>query len=207
MNEDILTSVIVKPENKYLWNRCTRFEYDIFIESGYIAENPAKKIPKYDEYDHSVILMVHPVNKEKDKADLNIAGVMRLFYAPYADKMQEGLFPTFDLYDRSKLYGDKLEILMNLEPMDVINIGAMVIGKNFRKTTCFMQLINFFFKFCCENRYLYGFASLENFFLYDILKKIFTLIDLGPTISFRGAPSILTIIDIFDQLESSSMQC
>jgi hypothetical protein len=206
MNEDILTSVIVKPENKSLWNRCTRFEYDMFIESGYIAENPAKKIPKYDEYYHSVILMAYPVNKKKDEADINIAGVMRLFYAPHADKMQEGLFPIFDLYDRSKLYGDKLEILMNLEPTDVINIGAMAIGKNFRNTRCFIHLFLVFFKFCCENRYLYGFASLENFFLYDILKRYFTLIDLGPNISFRGAPSILTIIDIFDQLESSSTQ-
>jgi hypothetical protein len=121
--------------------------------------------------------------------------------------MQEGLFPIFDLYDRSKLYGDKLEILMNLDPTDVINIGALAIEKNFRNTLCFMQLMQFFFKFCCEKRFLYGFASLENFFLYDILKKYFTLIALGPSISFRGAPSILTIIDIFDQWESSSTQC
>ena len=67
MSEDILTSTIVEPENEYLWNRCTRFEYDIFIESRYIAENPEKKIPKYDEYNHSVILMVHPVNNKKDE--------------------------------------------------------------------------------------------------------------------------------------------
>lgn len=206
MNKDILNSTVVKPENKYLWNRCTRFEYDIFVESGYIAENPGKKIPKYDEYDHSVFLMVHPVNKKKDEADIIIAGVMRLFYAPYADKMQEGLFPIFDLYDRSKLYRDKLEIFMKLDPGEVINIGALAIGTKFRKLQGFMKFLEIYFKFCCENRYLYGFASLENLFLYDILKKYFTLIDMGPTLLFRSAPSILTIIDLFDQLESSSTQ-
>lgn len=200
MKKDIFNCKIVKPGDKYAWNRCVHFEYDIFVESGYIEKNPERIIPKYEQYKHSLFLVVYPEDKNKLKVDITIAGVLRLFYAPHSNKMQGGLFPILDMYDKSVLYPERLEILMKLDPKETVNVGALALKENFRSLDCFMEILGAFFIFCCENRYLYAFASLENLFLYEAFKKYFTLLDIGPRISFRGAPSILAIIDIFDQL-------
>jgi hypothetical protein len=197
---------IVKPRDRTFWNRCVRFEYDTFAASGYIDKNPEKKIPHYDQYDHSSFLAVYPEQKKRNEAKIPIAGIMRLFYAPHAHKMQEGLYPILDLYNRSGLYPDKLDILLNLDPRDTVNIGALALNEKFRSPDFFMKIMGAFYVFCCNNRYLYAFASLENFFLHETLKKYFTLIDVGPRLPFRGAPSILTIIDIFDQLIPSTKE-
>lgn len=200
MLNDRLNYKIVRPGDRTLWNRCVRFEYDVFAGSGYIEKNPRRMIPHYDQYEHSLFLAVFPEERKKNDADITIAGVMRLFYAPHAPGMQEGLFPILDLYDRSGLYPEKLEILMGLDPKETINVGALALNEKFRSLDFFMLILGAFFVFCCDNRYLYGFASLENFFLHETLKKHFTVIDIGPRLLFRGAPSILTVIDIFDQL-------
>jgi len=196
---------IISPGDKSLWDNCVRFEYDIFVESRYIKENPGKKIPSYDQYDHSLFLALFLENNRKVEPD--IAGLMRLFYAPpSADKMGEGLFPSFDLYDRAKLYPEKLEMLLRLNPGEIINVGAMVVKKDFRTNECFMKLQEFYCKFCCENRYLYGLVAIENLHLHQVLKTIFNVIDIGPSnILFRGVPSVLVILDIFDQLAEAGM--
>lgn len=98
---------VVKPGDP-LWEDCLRTEYQVFVDSQYIPENPEKRLVDYDRYS-PVEFLCATVGDE-------IAGTMRIIYAPGHSKMTFGLFPTIDAHGKLGFLPGKLDDCMAMDP-------------------------------------------------------------------------------------------
>jgi hypothetical protein len=121
---------VVKPGDA-LWEDCLQTEYQVFVDSQYIPENSQKRMVAYDPYT-PVEFLCATVGDE-------IAGTMRIIYAPNHSKMTFGLFPTIDAHEKLRFLPGKLDQCMAMDPRQCIDIAAMVTVPKFRdnaKATC-----------------------------------------------------------------------
>ena len=86
---------VVKPNHK-LWRECEKTEHQVFADCEYIPPHPERRLVAYDGYEPTEFLAGH--------VDGELAGTMRLIYAPEESKMKKGLFPTVDAHEKTPIF-------------------------------------------------------------------------------------------------------
>jgi hypothetical protein len=144
--------------NDDLWSQCERLEYDVFLESGYIQENPQKRLVDYDRYiPRTQFIAAFAGDRSSPFKDGRPVGTVRLVSASDDPDMNAGHFPTLDAaipyHDEREIPDldrfnhsiymrhDQYSRLMRLNPKMVIDIAAMAVSREKRDSNASIALI------------------------------------------------------------------
>jgi len=181
---------VVKPGDA-LWEDCLRTEYQVFVDSQYIPENPQKRLVDYDRYTH-VEFLCATVGDE-------IAGTMRIIYAPDHSKMKSGLFPTVDAHEKLRFFPGKLDDCMAMDPRQCIDIAAMVTVPKFRRNAKASKSIitRVMTRVWGQHPLRYAFAAIDTPFYEKLKRRDLPWLDLSESAMYWGSMTTAGVIDSF----------
>jgi hypothetical protein len=194
--ENGIRVVTVARHDETLYRRCGFLEYRVFVESGYVKENPETRVAALDSYPHHVFMAALAGSRKSPPEDREVTGVMRIVYAPHADKMGPGLFPTLDHAEELRIAPEKLARIMAMDPMSFIDIATMAVPKEKRDTQSSRALITAVIQHIRMRPPLrYALAAIDTVFYGKLKSRGLPFEDLGPSVPYWGSPSTATLGD------------
>jgi hypothetical protein len=181
-----------------LHRRCELLEYQVFVESGYVEENPEGRIAEFDRYPHQAFLAALTGDRRLPPEERRLSGAVRIVYAPEAWVMGPGLFPTLDHAEELRIVPEKLSRIMAMNPRRFIDISTMTISKEKRDARASKALITRIMTHAWEKgKIRYALAGIDTAF-YDKLKaRNLPFEDIGPSVPFWGSPTTAAFIDSY----------
>lgn len=190
--------IVVRPEDRVLWRQCETLEYSVFLESGYVEENPTDRLADFDCYTPMVFLAAFTGNRKLPLEQRRLSGVVRLVYAPHARKMGPGLFPTIDHAKELEIPPENLKRVQVMNPRRCIDIATMVISKEKRDANASKALISKIMTWGWEHPHLrYAFAAIDTLLYRKLRERRLPFEDLGPSVMYMGSETTATVIDAF----------
>jgi hypothetical protein len=185
-----------------LYRRCESLEYRVFVESGYVEENPDGRIDALDRYPHYVFLAALTGDGRLPYEERELSGVMRIIHAPGARQMETGLFPTLDHGAELRIDLEKLARIMAMDPRRFIDIATMAIPKAQRDARVSRALITQVMKHVWERPPLrYALAAIDTVFYGKLKARGLSFEDMGPSVLYWGSPSTATFGDSYRVLK------
>jgi len=181
---------VVKPGDP-LWEECLMTEYQVFVDSQYIPENPQKRLIAYDPYT--------PVEFICGTVGDEIAGTMRIVYAPNHSKMAFGLFPTIDAHEKLRFFPGKLDECMAMDPRKCIDIAAMVTVPKFRRNAKASKSIitRAMIRMWERHPVRYAFAAIDTPFYERLKRRDLPWVDLSESTMYWGSMTTAGVVDSF----------
>jgi len=178
---------VVKPGDA-LWEECLMTEYQVFVDSQYISENPQKRLIAYDSYS--------PVEFICGTVGDEIAGTMRIVYAPDHSKMKFSLFPTIDSHEKLRFFPGKLDDCMAMDPRQCIDIAAMAVKPEHRNSLTSSALVNKIIKNLWSSETLrYAFAAIDTPFFEKLQSRGIPFESLSTSTMYWGPYTTAGILD------------
>lgn len=195
--KDKIKTIIVNPQNTDMWKRCESLEYNIFLKTGYIKPTPEKRIKDYDPYHEVEMIAALKGKKGQDSQEKILTGVYRYIVASKKNKMDFGLFPTIDAYEKLGISDSELSKLMKLNPQKVIDTTSMAVSPEYRDYVTSKLLWTRMFTRAWELGIRYGVAAIDHDFFLRLQKR-FPCRALGPSKMYWGSYTTPTFIDSYD---------
>jgi hypothetical protein len=181
-----------------LYRRCESLEYRVFVEAGYVEENPDGRITELDRYRHHLFLAALAGNGKVPHREQELSGVMRIITAPRARTMGPGLFPTLDHAKKLRIDPERLARIMMMDPRQFIDITTMAIPKEERGARVSRALITMSMKHVWGTPPLrYALAAIDSAFYQKLKARELPFEDLGPSVLYWGSPSTATFADSY----------
>jgi len=181
-----------------LHRRCEVLEYQVFVDSGYVEENPEGRIAEFDRYPHQAFLAALTGDRKLPPEERRLSGAVRIVYAPEARVMGPGLFPTMDHAEELKIDTEKLAKIMAMNPRRFIDISTMSISKEKRDTRASKALITWIMTHGWEMPPLrYALAGIDTAFYEKLKARDLPFEEIGPSVPYWGSLTTATFIDSY----------
>jgi len=129
-----------------------------------------------------------------------IAGTMRIVYAPNHSKMVFGLFPTIDAHEKLRFLPGKLDECMAMDPRQCIDIAAMTVKEAFRNALTSNTLITTLFREMRSTEIIrFAFAAIDTPFYSKLKSRGIPFKSLGSSTMYWGSLTTAGILD-FNQI-------
>ncbi len=198
-NNDVQVTTVARTDET-LYRCCESLEYRVFVESGYVEENPDGRIAALDRYPHHVFLAALTGDRAFPP-ERRLSGVMRIITAPHARKMGPGLFPTLDHGSELRIDPEKLARIMRMDPRRFIDIATMAIpGENRDARTSTALITELMQRVWGMPPLRYALAAIDTVFYEKLKARDLPFADLGPSVLYWGSPSTATIGDSYRAL-------
>ncbi len=195
---DGIRVLTVTRRNDALYRQCESMEHRVFVESGYVEENPAGRIGEFDRYRHQAFLAALTGERARPPDEWRLSGTVRMIYAPHADRMGPGLFPTLDHAEELRIVPEKLARIMAMNPRRFVDIATMCISKEKRDARASKALITRIMTHVWEMPPLrYALAASDTAFYGKLKARDLFFEDLGPSVPYWGSPTTATFIDSY----------
>ncbi|MFA7691337.1 MAG: hypothetical protein GX117_07185 [Candidatus Hydrogenedentes bacterium] len=157
-------------------------EYEIYLEAGYIAPNPHRRVLENDCYpDHQVVVAF-----SGDKA----VGSVRVVINSGANKHLFNL-PCFEAF---QIWPWADSLLREVDTDRLMQIGTMVIRPEFRGGTVRQALIQRLTEIFVEAGTRFAMATIDEHFYKNLRTRNIPLVPMGDTLFYMGSSTVPVMV-------------